>query len=130
MNAATKDFPLPNWQSSLLPFILGGAGIMGLLGYAGLFQKDKEMTKLEKACVALLVALGEKVEELEKRNADLAEKLAAGPSKAEFERMERRAAEQDAKLAEAVERAERAEAALAAVQTPAPAAKTKTAKSK
>ena len=109
-----KDLPIMprtvtppfDWKTGVWPLL--GAGIIGYLAM-GLFQKDGKMTKLEKACVALLIALGEKVEDLEKRNARLMKDLGESVSKKQHEELGRRAEELERKIADITTRAERAE---------------------
>jgi|GEM_PF-2737181 len=103
-----------DWPS--IPSVAAVAGV-GVLGYLmmGLYDRKKgKMTKLEKAYVALVIALGEKVEDLVKRNAQLDEILADTDRKLvdAQKRVDRLAAE----LREASERANRAEASLAELQ--------------
>lgn len=65
----------------------GLGGILGLAGYAlfSHYLKDKKMTKLEKAFMALLMALGEKIEALQKDNDDLYKRLGECVPKADVE---------------------------------------------
>ena len=67
------------------------------------------MTKLEKACVAFVIAIGEKVEDLEKRNARLTRELGESISKTQFDSLQQRAEELERKVADITTRAERAE---------------------
>ena len=82
--------PALDWKSGgLLPLMMGGVGVMGAL-MMGLFaQKDKKMTKLEKACVAVVIALGEKLEELEKRNSQLTKELGESVSEKSYKELQR-----------------------------------------
>jgi len=130
--------PLPfDWKAGGWPLLAGGIGVVGALIYHLYGMKDKKMTKFEKACVAFVVALSEKTEELEKRRADLAEQLAESDRKriemerklAESERRlddetARRAAladqlaESARKLDDETARADRAEARVRELETP------------
>jgi len=111
----TDALPSPGPASTwLTPFLLGGIGIGGALAWWFIqHNKDKKMTKLEKACVAFVIAIGERVEELEKRNAELTKDLNERPTKSQLKQAEDHAGEMIKKLSEAEERAKRAESALA-----------------
>lgn len=79
-----------DWMSGALPgLLLGGAGIMALAYGMGLFGKDKKkMTKLEKACIAFVEAICERVQELEKQKADLEERLVEADRKLGDEKLD------------------------------------------
>lgn len=59
---------LPHWTAAI-PWI-GGVGI-GALALWMFMHKDKQMTKLEKTCLAMVAALCEKLEALDQENASL-----------------------------------------------------------
>jgi septal ring factor EnvC (AmiA/AmiB activator) len=105
-NAATLDW----WAPSIA---VAGVGVLGYL-MMGLYGKKGKMTKLEKACVAFVIAVSEKVEELVKRNAQLEETVASTDRKLADtqERVHRLAAE----LRDATDRANRAEARVEELQ--------------
>ena len=107
-----------NWTSVLL----GGVGLLGILPLFlnHYMTKDRKMTKLEKACVAFVIALSERLQETEKRNADLSKELGESVSKERHDALTRRAEELDRNLTAMTDRAERAEAKLAEVPAAAP----------
>ena len=123
-----KDLPIVpravaapfDWKSSMWP-LMAGAGVLGYL-MMGLLQKDRKMTKLEKACVAFVIAIGEKVEELEKINARLTRDLGESISKKQHEELEQRAEELERKVADITTRAERAEKKVIELEVAAAAA--------
>lgn len=103
--------PAFDWKAGGWPLLAaaGGIGMLGVLGYAmGMFGKDEKMTKLEKACVAVLVALGEKVEELEKEKSRLVKEVADADRKLVAET--HRAENAEAQLMEANDRIARGDA--------------------
>lgn len=114
-----------NWLTTGLAAAIGGVGVMAAL-YMGLLGKGKKMTKLEKACVAVLVALGEKVEELEKEKSRLSKEVAETDRKrfAEAERASRaeaKAEQAENRVTETIQRVDAAEVRLREVEAAADA---------
>lgn len=108
-----------NWMSSVA---LGGMALMGILPlFLNNYLKGRKMTKLEKACVAIVIAFGEKVQELEERNETLTKELGESLSKKQREALEKQFNDLERAFVEMRERAERAEAKLAATPAAAPA---------
>lgn len=109
-----------NW---LTPVLAGGYALMAtMIGMGFLGKGRKKMTKLERACIAFVVAVGEKVEELEKRNNHLQttldesdrklsdQSLRADRAEAELEDARGRLAEKDRLLEVAYDQIRKAEA--------------------
>jgi chromosome segregation ATPase len=94
----------PAWVGAMLPALIGGAALYGILGM-WMYGKRGKMTKLEKAFTALVIALGEKVEELEKRVAELTDEINKSPKSWQLDKERKRADEAEV-------RAERAETRL------------------
>lgn len=110
-----KSSPVSPPATGSVPSWAGILPVMGLLGAAlplflTRYMKDRKMTKLEKACVSLVIALGEKLEESERRNEQLTKELGESASKKQYEDLVRRADDLEGRLAEMTGRAERAEA--------------------
>lgn len=104
-----------NWMTGALAgALIGGGALIAAMYGMGLFGKDRKMTKLEKAFVSLVIALGEKLEETEKRRNDLSETLAETDRKlvAETRRAESAEAkvgQAEARVTETIQRADVAE---------------------